>query len=89
MPGMTGTDFANHLLQIRPNLAIILTTGYSANLTREQIRTLGIRDLLAKPHTLDALGSMVHEVLAQASSATPGRTMYAEMLSASGKNKKR
>jgi PAS domain S-box-containing protein len=59
MPGMTGTDFSKCLLQVRPDLPIILTTGYSANLLPEQIRALGIRDLLQKPHTLQSLGTMV------------------------------
>jgi PAS domain S-box-containing protein len=69
MPGMTGTDFAKELLQIRPDLPIILTTGYAANLTLERVRALGIQDLLLKPHTLHSLGSAVHRVLARSVAA--------------------
>jgi len=65
MPKMTGTDFAQSLLEIRPNLPIILTTGYSANLTNERVRAMGIRELLLKPLTVQLLGEAVHRALSQ------------------------
>jgi len=64
MPKMTGTDFAQKLLEIRPDLPIILTTGYSASLTGERVRVLGIRELLLKPHTVQSLGMAAYRVLA-------------------------
>jgi len=63
MPGMTGVDFAKQLLELRPDLPIILSTGYSANLTPERVQALGIRGLLLKPLTLQSLGTIVHQVL--------------------------
>jgi len=63
MPLMLGTDFAQELLQIRPNLPIILTTGYSANLTQERVREMGICEIMLKPHTMQSLGLAVHRVL--------------------------
>ena len=36
MPGMTGLDLSRHVLQIRPNLPIILCTGYS-NLVDDKV----------------------------------------------------
>jgi PAS domain S-box-containing protein len=63
MPGMTGTDFAAQLLKIRPDLPIILTTGYSPYLTVERVRAMGIRDLLLKPQSLHALGQAAHHAL--------------------------
>jgi DNA-binding NarL/FixJ family response regulator len=67
MPAMSGTDFARQLLLIRPDLPIILTTGYTASLTVAQVRTMGLKALLLKPHTLDSLGTAVHHVLAERS----------------------
>ena len=64
MPGMVGTEFAAQLLKIRPNLPIILTTGYSPYLTLDRVHNMGIRDLLIKPHTLHTLGHAVHAALA-------------------------
>ena len=66
MPGMTGVDFARELLRLRPGLPIILTTGYSATLTDEKVRELGIRELLLKPPTLLTLGEALHRVLDEA-----------------------
>ena len=63
MPGLTGMEFATQLLKIRPDLPIILTTGYSPYLTNERVHAAGIRDLLLKPHTLHALGVTVHRAL--------------------------
>jgi PAS domain S-box-containing protein len=63
MPGMTGTDFAGQLLKIRPDLPIILATGYSPNLSLERLRELGIRELLQKPQTIAALAAAVQRAL--------------------------
>ncbi len=64
MPGMSGTNFARQLLVLRPDLPVVLSTGYSASLTDQYIRSMGLRDLLFKPHTLQALGVAVHRALA-------------------------
>ncbi len=63
MPVMTGTDFAAHLQKIRPDLPIILATGYSASLTPEHLQEIGIRELLLKPQTLHSLATAVHRAL--------------------------
>jgi PAS domain S-box-containing protein len=65
MPVMTGTDFAAELLALRPDLPIVLTTGFNASLTSARLRELGIRELLLKPHSLQSLGAAVHRVLAE------------------------
>ena len=69
MPGMTGLILASQLLQIRPGLPIILTTGYRASLTSEGVEAAGIRQLLIKPTSIPALGAAVHAAL----SARPSR----------------
>lgn len=63
MPELTGVDLAKQLLQLRPDLPIILTTGYSSSLTADKVKALGFRELLLKPHTLLSLGTAVHRVL--------------------------
>jgi PAS domain S-box-containing protein len=64
MPSMTGIDFARQIRLIRPDLPIILTTGYIGQLKIEQLRPMGIRELLPKPPTIRTLGQVVHRVLA-------------------------
>jgi CheY-like chemotaxis protein len=64
MPFMSGLDFAQLLKQIRPDLPIILTTGYPGGLKLEEIKAMGIRELLSKPPSLRSLGMAAHRVLA-------------------------
>ncbi len=73
MPVMNGTTFAWKLLELRPELKIILTTGYSATLTPEAAQELGFRALLPKPSDLRALGEIVQRVLQNA--GAPGQTL--------------
>jgi PAS domain S-box-containing protein len=63
MPGMTGVEFARELTRIRPDLPIVLTTGYTGNLDLEHLREVGVHELLLKPPTIHTLGAAVHRVL--------------------------
>jgi PAS domain S-box-containing protein len=63
MPGMAGLELAEKLRKIRPDLPIVLMTGYGGSLAPEKIEALGIRGLLLKPCTLHSLGSTVHTAL--------------------------
>jgi len=63
MPGMTGTDLAEQLHEIRAELPVILTTGYSLTLTPERVQALGICKLLLKPVQIDELSTAVRGVL--------------------------
>lgn len=65
MPGMTGTDLAKEIQQVRPDLRIVLTTGYSASLTLERVQAMGIRELLIKPLTIHELAKVVQRVLTE------------------------
>jgi CheY-like chemotaxis protein len=74
MPTLTGMDLARQILEIRPDLPIILVTGYTANLTVERVRALGIQDMLMKPISLAALGASFHRVLTESNIGTPYET---------------
>lgn len=64
MPGITGIQLAEQLRAIRPDLPVILTTGYTANLTSNRIQELGLTELLLKPMSLQTLAGAVARVLA-------------------------
>jgi CheY-like chemotaxis protein len=49
MPKMTGAEIAREALKIRPDLPVILCTGYSADLNRQQAMEIGIYSVLQKP----------------------------------------
>ena len=52
MPGKTGFDMALDMLAIRPELPIILCSGYSAAISRERVTQAGIREFATKPLSL-------------------------------------
>ncbi|MEA3213749.1 MAG: hypothetical protein QOE70_6806 [Chthoniobacter sp.] len=64
MPQMSGLELGRQIMQLRPGLPLILTTGFSASLDVEKARSLGFRDLLIKPYTMNALGQALHRALA-------------------------
>ncbi len=63
MPGMTGLDLARKCLQVRRNLPIILTTGFSERVTQETARAVGIREYVMKPVVLRQLSQVIRKVL--------------------------
>jgi CheY-like chemotaxis protein len=65
MPGMDGAKLGAQLLKLRPNLPIIIMTGYSGLMTSAKVRELGFRELLSKPSPARTLGEIVHRVLSQ------------------------
>ena len=65
MPGMTGMELAVRVLQIRPDIPIILSTGFSDDKVREEAAAIGIRKILSKPFVLQELASSVQEALDQ------------------------
>ncbi len=63
MPIITGGDLTKKLLALRPELPIILCTGFSETLNKEQAIALGIREYLLKPVTKQQLASKLCQVL--------------------------
>ncbi len=63
MPGMSGIDVAREILSRRPALPVVITTGYVRASDVAATRSLGIRDLILKPDTIDELASLVARYL--------------------------
>jgi len=63
MPHMTGEDLAREMLSIRPNLPIIICTGFSERMNEDLAREIGIKGFLMKPVTISALTNEVRKVL--------------------------
>lgn len=63
MPKMTGTDLARKMLRIRPDIPIILCTGYSASLTEKQAKKIGMKGLILKPFVVHNLAIEIKKVL--------------------------
>jgi PAS domain S-box-containing protein len=66
MPGLSGADLAEKVLAVRPDLPIVMATGYGRVMSEERARELGLRPLLYKPFTMVALGDAIQDALASA-----------------------
>jgi CheY-like chemotaxis protein len=65
MPHLTGEDLAREFFRIRPDVPIILCTGFSERITEEKATSLGIRGFIMKPLLAAALAKKIREVLDQ------------------------
>ncbi|SHO53751.1 hybrid sensor histidine kinase/response regulator [Desulfopila aestuarii] len=63
MPGMTGSDLARRILQIRPELPIILCTGFSNQISEEKARIYGIKGFAMKPLAKKDLATLIRKLL--------------------------
>lgn len=63
MPEMTGLELAAAVHARRENLPIILSSGYSEAVTKEEAKRVGIRKFLAKPMDMRLLADAIRELL--------------------------
>ena len=63
MPNMTGDKLAVELMKIRPDIPVILCTGYSKNVSDETAFEIGIKDFAYKPVVKADLAKTVRRVL--------------------------
>jgi PAS domain S-box-containing protein len=63
MPGLTGIELAVELHNTRPDVPVILCTGNTRELDREELTDLGIDDLLLKPFNKMKIANIVRRVL--------------------------
>jgi PAS domain S-box-containing protein len=71
MPHMSGETLVRALRRIRPDIPIILCTGYSSSMDAKKARAQGIEAFLMKPLSIDTLAPTIQRLLArrEASSA--------------------
>jgi len=67
MPGgMTGLELAEALKALKPSLPVILTSGYSQELSQADRQSRTTFRFLSKPYATEILGQLVREVLDEA-----------------------
>jgi len=72
MPNMTGDRLAIELMKIRPDIPVILCTGYSKRISDETATEMGIKTFIYKPIVKVDLAKTVREVLDEAKSSAQG-----------------
>ena len=63
MPQMTGDTLALEIMRIRPDIPVILCTGYSDQISQEQAKAKGVHGLLYKPILKHELATAIRSVL--------------------------
>lgn len=62
MHGMSGIDLARAILATRPDLPVLLTSGYVRAEDRESAHACGIREVILKPNTVEELGHALNRL---------------------------
>ncbi len=63
MPRMSGKVLSREILKLRPDIPVILCSGYSRRITPEEAADIGVRRYLTKPADKRALALCVRQVL--------------------------
>jgi signal transduction histidine kinase/ActR/RegA family two-component response regulator len=67
MPHMTGSELAQRMLAVRPDIPIVICTGFSEKINDRIARQIGIKGFLMKPIVTSQLARMVRSALAESS----------------------
>ncbi len=63
MPKMSGDQLARAILKLNPAIPIIMGTGYSDSINRDEALALGIKEFYHKPLSTDRLVRLVRKIL--------------------------
>ncbi len=63
MPEMTGDKLAQEIMKIRPDMPVILCTGYSERISEEDAKKMGIGAFVLKPILKDEIATTIRMVL--------------------------
>jgi len=67
MPNMTGTQLARELISVRPDISIILCSGFPENVCPEELKSIGIKEFIAKPISRKEIATIIRKVLDKSS----------------------
>ena len=63
MPKRTGVELAKDLMRVRPDIPVILCSGYTDMISREEAHAQGIRDFVMKPLVRREITETIRRVL--------------------------
>lgn len=63
MPNVTGIEVAAGMIALRPDLPVMLATGFCVGLDEEAVRAVGIREYVIKPYSIEWLARTVRRIL--------------------------
>jgi len=63
MPNMSGTELAQNLISIRPDIPVILCSGFPEKVSPEELSSIGIKEFITKPVSMQRIAEIVQKVL--------------------------
>lgn len=63
MPVMTGVDIAQRMLKIRPDIPIIICTGYSSTVSEGKVLAMGVKGFAMKPLAIKDISILIRKIL--------------------------
>ncbi|MBW2489416.1 MAG: response regulator, partial [Deltaproteobacteria bacterium] len=63
MPRMSGDELARKLLDVKPDIPVILCTGFNEDITEEKALEMGIQKFIMKPVIKNDLATAIRSVL--------------------------
>lgn len=63
MPYMTGLQLAKKVLEVRKDMSLIIVTGFSEDISKENYREFGFKDYIAKPFVINDIKTAIERVL--------------------------
>ncbi|MFA6009309.1 MAG: response regulator [Desulfobacteraceae bacterium] len=64
MPRMSGMEFAEEIHTIRPDMSVIILSGFIPEIDQEKTRAIGIRNFIQKPASVEHMADSIREALA-------------------------
>jgi len=71
MPKLKGMELAEKILEVRPSIPIILCTGFSESINREEATEQGIREFIMKPFDVNEMAGVIRKVIREVSHTVP------------------
>ena len=63
MPGLRGEELARQIIALRPDMPIILCTGYSDLIDEKRAREMGIREFVMKPYSVAKFADTIRKAI--------------------------
>lgn len=63
MPKMTGVQLASEVSRIKPGLPVLLCSGFGDVIQSEEVRNLGVQEVVMKPLTANEIAHKIRQVL--------------------------
>jgi len=76
MPHLTGEELSKQLMEIRPDIPILLCTGYSEQFDAASADAMGIQKFLIKPLEMSQLANIIRDVLDQKADSLEARNRH-------------